>query len=287
MLINYTLNRAGSLSRRVNRPGVYRGPIDGPDCNESSIVGEADELRWMYESSLYAPRCYRRTNKWCVKGESECLGDSGGLVTSKPPCTPLALLLPLLLLATIRALMYDTFLSRVNSQQLHGLAGQTCVSIDRIKAANHDQCSQYQRTSCYPPRTFCCSRAVPVADCWARRVTHPSRCLLLATLHRHRRRRPRRQHQGIPYMFNSPSLLFDLSGRHVTATLPAWGTGMARRMSLGDRLQNAISPRALSVFLTPAFIAMNKVRVSVLVRKVVCAPRGGGGGFHFDARNVM
>ncbi|CAM9443011.1 unnamed protein product, partial [Ectocarpus sp. 12 AP-2014] len=67
------------------------------------------------------------------------------------------------------------------------------------------------------------------------------------------------QKLGIPYMFNSPSLLFDLSGRHVTATLPAWGTGMARRMSLGDRLQNAISPRALSVFLTPAFIAMNKV----------------------------
>lgn len=61
-------------------------------------------------------------------------------------------------------------------------------------------------------------------------------------------------------MFNSPSLLFDLSGRHVTATLPGWGTGMGRRMSLGDRLQNAISPRALSVFLTPAFIAMNKVR---------------------------
>lgn len=67
--------------------------------------------------------------------------------------------------------------------------------------------------------------------------------------------------QGIPYMFNSPSLLFDLSGRYVTATLPGWGTGMPRRMSLGDRLQNAISPRALSVFLTPAFIAMNKVRV--------------------------
>lgn len=60
-------------------------------------------------------------------------------------------------------------------------------------------------------------------------------------------------------MFNSPSLLFDLSGRHVTATLPGWGTGMARRMSLGDRLQNAISPRALSVFLTPAFISINKV----------------------------
>lgn len=70
---------------------------------------------------------------------------------------------------------------------------------------------------------------------------------------------PAYRNQGIPYMFNSPSLLFDLSGRHVTATLPAWGTGMARRMSLGDRLQNAISPRALSVFLTPAFIAMNKV----------------------------
>eukprot|EP00903_Cladosiphon_okamuranus_P015552 g14357.t1 len=68
------------------------------------------------------------------------------------------------------------------------------------------------------------------------------------------------QKLGIPYMFNSPSLLFDLSGRHVTATLPAWGTGLARRMNLGDRLQNAISPRALSVFLTPAFIAMNKAR---------------------------
>eukprot|EP00752_Nemacystus_decipiens_P004684 g4272.t1 len=68
------------------------------------------------------------------------------------------------------------------------------------------------------------------------------------------------QKLGIPYMFNSPSLLFDLSGRYVTATLPAWGTGMPRRMSLGDRLQNAISPRALSVFLTPAFIAMNKAR---------------------------
>lgn len=71
-----------------------------------------------------------------------------------------------------------------------------------------------------------------------------------------------RQPQGIPYMFNSPSLLFDLSGRQVTATLPGWGTGMARRMSLGDRLQNAISPRALSLFLTPAFISINKVRTA-------------------------
>ena len=61
-------------------------------------------------------------------------------------------------------------------------------------------------------------------------------------------------------MFNSPSFLFDLSGRHVTATLTGWGTGMGRRMSLGDRLQNAISPRAVSVFLTPAFIATNRVR---------------------------
>lgn len=79
-------------------------------------------------------------------------------------------------------------------------------------------------------------------------------------------------------MFNSPSLLFDLSGRHVTATLPAWGTGMARRMSLGDRLQNAISPRALSVFLTPAFIAMNKVGGCVPYARCVevCAPGGGG-----------
>lgn len=71
--------------------------------------------------------------------------------------------------------------------------------------------------------------------------------------------------QGIPYMFNSPSLMFDLSGRFVTATLPGWGTGMARRMSFGGRLQNAISPRALSVFLTPAFISVNKVRASRLV----------------------
>lgn len=88
-------------------------------------------------------------------------------------------------------------------------------------------------------------------------------------------------------MFNSPSLLFDLSGRHVTATLPAWGTGMARRMSLGDRLQNAISPRALSVFLTPAFIAMNKVRspapplahaiVRARFRGELLRHRGGGG----------
>lgn len=60
-------------------------------------------------------------------------------------------------------------------------------------------------------------------------------------------------------MFNSPSILFDLSGRHVTATLPGWGTGMGRRMTLGERLQNVISPRAFSVFLTPAFFSINKV----------------------------
>ncbi|CAM9173522.1 unnamed protein product, partial [Choristocarpus tenellus] len=65
---------------------------------------------------------------------------------------------------------------------------------------------------------------------------------------------------GVPYMFNSPSLLFDLSGQHVSATLPGWGTGMARKMSMWERLQNVIFPRALSVFLTPAFIGMNKAR---------------------------
>ncbi|CAM9251469.1 unnamed protein product [Discosporangium mesarthrocarpum] len=64
----------------------------------------------------------------------------------------------------------------------------------------------------------------------------------------------------IPYMFNSPSLLFDLSGQHVSATLPGWGTGLARQMTMWQRLQNVISPRALSVFLTPAFIGINKAR---------------------------
>lgn len=89
-------------------------------------------------------------------------------------------------------------------------------------------------------RLFC---ALPQRVSFLRRLISPLRVL-----------------KGIPYMFNSPSLLFDLSGKHVTATLPGWGTGMPRRMNLGDRLQNAISPRALSVFLTPAFISMNKVR---------------------------
>ncbi|EEY62511.1 uncharacterized protein PITG_14981 [Phytophthora infestans T30-4] len=62
----------------------------------------------------------------------------------------------------------------------------------------------------------------------------------------------------IPYILNSPSLLFDLGG--APSYVPAWGTGFSENMSLWNRCMNILFPRLLSVALTPPFMELNKMR---------------------------
>lgn len=62
----------------------------------------------------------------------------------------------------------------------------------------------------------------------------------------------------IPYILNSPSLLFDLGG--APSYVPAWGTGFHENMSLWNRCINILFPRLLSVALTPPFMELNKMR---------------------------
>ncbi|CEG38893.1 hypothetical protein L915_20228 [Plasmopara halstedii] len=62
----------------------------------------------------------------------------------------------------------------------------------------------------------------------------------------------------IPYILNSPSLLFDLGG--APSYVPAWGTGFHESMSLWNRCMNILFPRLLSVALTPPFMELNKMR---------------------------
>jgi UDP:flavonoid glycosyltransferase YjiC (YdhE family) len=62
----------------------------------------------------------------------------------------------------------------------------------------------------------------------------------------------------IPYIVNSPSIMFDLEG--TPSYVPAWGTGFSGDMSLWNRCMNLLFPRLLSVALTPPFMQMNKVR---------------------------
>ncbi|KAG6578172.1 UDP-glucoronosyl and UDP-glucosyl transferase [Phytophthora cinnamomi] len=62
----------------------------------------------------------------------------------------------------------------------------------------------------------------------------------------------------VPYILNSPSLLFDLGG--APSYVPAWGTGFSENMSLWNRCMNILFPRLLSVALTPPFMELNKMR---------------------------
>jgi UDP:flavonoid glycosyltransferase YjiC (YdhE family) len=62
----------------------------------------------------------------------------------------------------------------------------------------------------------------------------------------------------IPYVINSPTLLFDLQGD--PAYIPTWGSGLSRSMSLWQRCVNLLSPRLLAVALTPPFMLLNKNR---------------------------
>ncbi|CAH0514086.1 unnamed protein product [Peronospora belbahrii] len=62
----------------------------------------------------------------------------------------------------------------------------------------------------------------------------------------------------VPYILNSPSLLFNLG--EAPSYVPAWGTGFSDNMSLQDRCMNILFPRLLSVALTPPFMELNKVR---------------------------
>ncbi|KAL4152508.1 hypothetical protein PRNP1_009437 [Phytophthora ramorum] len=63
---------------------------------------------------------------------------------------------------------------------------------------------------------------------------------------------------NVPYILNSPSLLFDLGG--APSYVPAWGTGFSENMSLWNRCMNILFPRLLSVALTPPFMELNKMR---------------------------
>ncbi|CAI5734139.1 unnamed protein product [Hyaloperonospora brassicae] len=65
----------------------------------------------------------------------------------------------------------------------------------------------------------------------------------------------------VPYILNSPSLLFDLG--EAPSYVPAWGTGFSINMSLWNRCMNILFPRLLSVALTPPFMELNKVRYEV------------------------
>jgi len=65
-------------------------------------------------------------------------------------------------------------------------------------------------------------------------------------------------HLNIPYVINSPTLLFELED--VPPYVPAWGTGFSRSMSLWSRCMNVLFPRLLSVALTPPFMQLNKIR---------------------------
>uniref|UniRef100_M4BGK9 UDP-glycosyltransferases domain-containing protein n=1 Tax=Hyaloperonospora arabidopsidis (strain Emoy2) TaxID=559515 RepID=M4BGK9_HYAAE len=62
----------------------------------------------------------------------------------------------------------------------------------------------------------------------------------------------------VPYIINSPSLLFNLG--EAPSYVPAWGTGFSVNMSLWNRCMNILFPRLLSVALTPPFMELNKVR---------------------------
>ncbi|ETV91454.1 hypothetical protein H310_13995 [Aphanomyces invadans] len=63
---------------------------------------------------------------------------------------------------------------------------------------------------------------------------------------------------GLPYVVNSPSILFDIGG--TPSYVPAWGTGFSIHMSLWNRCMNLLFPRLLSVALTPPFMQINKAR---------------------------
>ncbi|RQM26127.1 hypothetical protein B5M09_003050 [Aphanomyces astaci] len=59
---------------------------------------------------------------------------------------------------------------------------------------------------------------------------------------------------GLPYLVNSPSILFDIGG--TPSYVPAWGTGFSIHMSLWNRCMNLLFPRLLSVALTPPFMQL-------------------------------
>ncbi|TDH72937.1 hypothetical protein CCR75_008090 [Bremia lactucae] len=65
----------------------------------------------------------------------------------------------------------------------------------------------------------------------------------------------------IPYVLNSPSLLFDLGS--VPNYVPAYGTGFRQDMSLWDRCVNLLYPTLLSMALTSPFMVLNQIRDDV------------------------
>ena len=74
----------------------------------------------------------------------------------------------------------------------------------------------------------------------------------------------------VPFVVNSPTLLFNLAMDHNAnpSFVPAWGSGLSSDMTLWERCMNLLFPRLLSVALTPPFMHINKV----------CREREGGTG---------
>ena len=66
----------------------------------------------------------------------------------------------------------------------------------------------------------------------------------------------------VPFVVNSPTLLFNLAMDHNAnpSFVPAWGSGLSSDMTLWERCMNLLFPRLLSVALTPPFMHINKVR---------------------------
>lgn len=62
---------------------------------------------------------------------------------------------------------------------------------------------------------------------------------------------------GIPCVINNPSLRFSFDQPYY---VPAWGSGISRRMDLLDSLISSVYPRVLSVGLTQTFMDLNRMR---------------------------
>eukprot|EP01083_Nonionella_stella_P274893 933476_1 len=67
------------------------------------------------------------------------------------------------------------------------------------------------------------------------------------------------QKLGIPYVLNSPTIMFSLDTE--ISYLPAWSSGFSLSMSRYDRCISAMVPRAVSLFLAPMFFDRNQQRI--------------------------
>eukprot|EP00494_Astrolonche_serrata_P028864 UN29131 len=61
---------------------------------------------------------------------------------------------------------------------------------------------------------------------------------------------------SLPYIVNSPSLLFRLDSQY----LPAWGSGFDLNMTIWERCISRLFPRLFSISLTPSYLQLNSIR---------------------------